>query len=80
MSSYESKETPPKGMEISNRPADEQEDMSKRNYMHWDAEGLEKISPNEAEDISAVADIINQFHKMQWNKPPPLLHRFFYSL
>ena len=67
MASYEAKETPPKGMEISNRPVEEEEDMSKRNYIRWDAEGVEKIPPNEAEDIQAVADMINAIQKAQWN-------------
>lgn len=66
MSSYEAKETPPKGMGISNRPAGE-EDMSKRHYIRWDAEGVEKIPPNEDEDIQAVADMINAIQKAQWN-------------
>ena len=74
MSSYEAKEAPPKGMEISNRPAKEEEDMSKRNYIRWDAEGVEKVPPNEAEDIQAVADMINCMQKAQWNS-----HRHCYS-
>ncbi|KAG7001437.1 hypothetical protein G7Y79_00031g065520 [Physcia stellaris] len=73
MSSYEAKETPPKGMGISNRPAGE-EDMSKRHYLRWDAEGVEKIPPNEAEDIQAVADMINAIQKAQWNN-----HRHCFS-
>ena len=73
MSSYEAKETPPKGMDISNRPAGD-EDMSKRHYLRWDAEGVEKIPPNEAEDIQAVADMINAIQKAQWNN-----HRHCFS-
>ncbi len=67
MSDYDKKETPPKGMGISNRAAGEQDDMSKRNYIRWDAEGVEKVPPNEAEDIQAVADMINACQKAQWN-------------
>ena len=74
MTNYEAKETPPKGMEISNRPVGEEEDMSKRDYIRWDAEGVEKIPPNEAEDIQAVADMINTIQKAQWNN-----HRHCYS-
>ena len=74
MSDYEAKETPPKGMGISNRPAREDEDMSKREYIRWDAEGVEKIPPNEADDIQAVADMINTIQKTQWNS-----HRHCFS-
>ncbi len=74
MSDYEKKETSPKGMEISNRAAGEQDDMSKRNYIRWDAEGVEKVPPNEAEDIQAVADMINACQKAQWNS-----HRHCFS-
>ena len=74
MTSYEAKETPPKGMGISNRPVREDEDMSKRKYIRWDADGVEKIPPNEAEDIQAVADMINTIQKAQWNS-----HRHCYT-
>ena len=74
MTSYEAKETPPKGMGISNRPVREEEDMSKRKYIRWDADGVEKIPPNEAEDIQAVAEMINTIQKAQWNS-----HRHCYT-
>ena len=74
MTNYEEKEAPHAGMEISNRPAGENEDMSKRKYIRWDAEGVEKVQPNEAENIQAVADMINKFQKMQWNN-----HRHCYT-
>ena len=74
MSSYEAKEAPPKGMDISNKPAGDKEDMSKRDYIRWDAEGVERIPPNEAEDIQAVADMINCIQMAQWNN-----HRHCYS-
>jgi len=74
MSNYEKKETPPKGMEISNRAAGEQDDMSKRKYIRWDAEGVEKVPPNEAENIQAVADMINACQKAQWDS-----HRHCFS-
>ena len=48
--------------------------MSKRDYIRWDAEGVEKIPPNEDEDIQAVADMINAIQKAQWNN-----HRHCYT-
>ena len=74
MTKYEEKEAPLTGMEISNRPAGEEEDMSKRDYIRWDSEGVEQIPPNEADDIQAVADMINSFQKAQWNN-----HRHCYT-
>lgn len=41
--------------------------MSKKDYIRWDAAGVEKIPPDEAEDIQAVADMINASQKAQWN-------------
>ena len=43
-------------------------DLSNRNYIRWDAEGVEKIPPNEEEDIKAVADQINLIQKTHYNK------------
>ncbi|KUJ12109.1 heme-dependent catalase [Mollisia scopiformis] len=43
-------------------------------YIKWNAEGVEKIPPNEAEDIKAVADMINQMQQKQINN-----HRHCYS-
>lgn len=43
------------------------EELAKRNYIRWDAEGVEKIPPNEAEDIQAVADMINEIQRAHWN-------------
>jgi hypothetical protein len=37
-------------------------------YVRWDAPGVEKIQPNEQEDINAVADQINLVQKVMWNK------------
>lgn len=51
-----------------------QEDLSGRNYIRWDAEGVEKIPEDEEEDINAVAEQINQIQKAQWN-----VHRHCYS-
>ena len=48
--------------------------MAKRQYIHWQSEGVEKIPPNEAEDIQAVADQINAIQKAQYN-----LHRHCYT-
>ncbi|KAI9873338.1 MAG: hypothetical protein M1830_000518 [Pleopsidium flavum] len=41
--------------------------LENRKYIRWDAEGVENIQPNEAEDIQAVADMINAIQKAQWN-------------
>ena len=48
--------------------------MANRKYIHWQDPGVEKIPPNEAEDIQAVADQINAIQKAQWN-----MHRHCYS-
>jgi len=41
--------------------------LEDRKYIRWDAEGVEKIQPNEAEDIQAVAAQINAIQKAQYN-------------
>ncbi|MCJ1225444.1 hypothetical protein MMC12_002093 [Toensbergia leucococca] len=48
--------------------------LSDRKYILWDTEGVEKIPPNEAEDIQAVADMINVAQKAQYNN-----HRHAYG-
>lgn len=60
-------------MDISNK-SENQGEMADRNYIHWQAEGVEKIPPNEQEDIQAVADMINAIQKAQWNS-----HRHCFS-
>ena len=60
-------------MEISNQ-SENQDAMANRKYIHWQAEGVEKIPPNEAEDIRAVADQINAIQKAQYN-----MHRHCYT-
>jgi hypothetical protein len=30
-----------------------------QNYIRWDAQAVEKVPPNEKEDIQAVADMVN---------------------
>ncbi|KAF2233786.1 heme-dependent catalase [Viridothelium virens] len=50
------------------------EDLEKRNYIRWDAKGVEEKPPNEDEDIQAVADQINTIQKAQYN-----MHRHCYS-
>lgn len=50
------------------------DDLSKRNYIRWDAEGVEKIPSGEKEEIDAVAEQINCIQKAQWN-----MHRHCYS-
>ncbi|MCJ1369450.1 hypothetical protein MMC20_000661 [Loxospora ochrophaea] len=47
--------------------------LEDRNYIRYEP-GVEKIPPNEAEDIQAVADMINAIQKAQYNK-----HRHAYG-
>jgi hypothetical protein len=42
--------------------------VSSRNYIRWDSEGVQSIPPHEAEDIQAVAEMINKIQRMQFNK------------
>lgn len=49
-------------------------DLSDRNYIRWDAEGVEYIPEGEEEDIQAVADQINAIQRAQWN-----VHRHAFS-
>lgn len=37
-------------------------------YIHWDAEGVEKIEPGEQEKIQAVSDQFNRFQMMNFNE------------
>ncbi len=60
-------------MDISNNSEDQQA-MASRKYIHWQDGGVEKIPPNEAEDIQAVADMINNIQRAQYN-----MHRHCYS-
>ncbi len=60
-------------MDISNKAASPAA-MEDRKYIHWQAEGVEKIQPNEAEHIQAVADQINAMQKAQYN-----MHRHCYT-
>ena len=60
-------------MDISNKGED-QAAMANRKYIHWQDEGVEKIPPNEADDIQAVADMINAMQKAQYNS-----HRHCYT-
>ncbi|GKT43471.1 uncharacterized protein ColSpa_03652 [Colletotrichum spaethianum] len=43
-------------------------DLSERNYVRWDIEGVERVPQNEAEDIQAVANLINEQQRRTWNK------------
>ena len=49
-------------------------ELSKRKYMHWENAGVEQIPPNEAEDVQAVADMINANQKNLYNQ-----HRHCYT-
>jgi len=43
-------------------------DIASRSYIHWDIPGAEKIPPSEADDIQAVADMINAIQRTHYNK------------
>ncbi|KAI5257160.1 heme-dependent catalase [Aureobasidium subglaciale] len=62
--------------EAPNKDSDnvKQENLSGRNYIRWDSEGVEKIADDEEDDIKAVAEQINLIQKAQWN-----VHRHCYS-
>jgi hypothetical protein len=38
-----------------------------QNYIRWDAQAVEKVPPNEKEDIQAVADMVNTIQKTHYN-------------
>jgi hypothetical protein len=59
-------------MEIHNKSAPPEE-LANRKYIRFDS-GVEHIPPNEEEDIKAVAEMINNIQKAQWN-----MHRHCYS-
>lgn len=61
-------------MDITNRGVDDEAKLADRNYIRWDAHGVEKIAENEEEDIKAVADMINTMQKAQFNN-----HRHCFS-
>ena len=48
--------------------------MASRKYIQWQDEGVERVPPNEKEDIQAVADMINAMQKAQYNN-----HRHCYT-
>jgi hypothetical protein len=54
-------------MEISNNEARHPKDLASRKYIRWDDDGVEKIQPNEEEDIKAVAEQINTIQRTMWN-------------
>jgi len=60
------------GMAIHDKHGDEQE-LAKRNYVRFDS-NVEKVAENEEADIKAVADMINEIQKAQYNS-----HRHCYS-
>ncbi|KAF2100631.1 heme-dependent catalase [Rhizodiscina lignyota] len=41
--------------------------LANRNYIRWDAEGVEKIPPDEEEDIQASANMLNGVQKFMYN-------------
>lgn len=57
--------------------SNETNDISKTDpvrYVRWDAPGVVKIPPGEAEDIQAVAEMINHMQRVQFKN-----HRHMYS-
>lgn len=60
-------------MEIHNKTVNDPQSLANRKYIRYDS-GVEKIPPNEAEDVQAVADMINEIQKAQWN-----IHRHAYT-
>lgn len=60
-------------MDISNNE-ENQNKLEGRNYIKWDDASVEKIPDGEEEDIKAVADMINEIQKAQYNS-----HRHCYS-
>ena len=53
-------------MEISNHTEPDTKSLADRKYIRYDS-GVEQIPPNEAEDIQAVADMINAMQRAQYN-------------
>ncbi|TKA52456.1 hypothetical protein B0A49_11025, partial [Cryomyces minteri] len=49
-------------------------ELEGRNYIRWDSKGVENVPEGEQEDIQAVADMINDIQKAQYNS-----HRHCYS-
>lgn len=49
-------------------------DLSNRNYVRWDAPGVENPPPNEEDDINAVAEQINKAQRQQFDN-----HRHVYT-
>ncbi|KAJ3958156.1 hypothetical protein N0V92_005257 [Colletotrichum tropicale] len=43
-------------------------ELANRKYVKWDADGVEKIPPNEDEDIETVGKLINEQQRRTWNK------------
>ncbi|KAF2424808.1 heme-dependent catalase [Tothia fuscella] len=44
------------------------DNLASRKYISWEAEGVEKIQPNEEEDIKIVCEQTNHMQKVQFNK------------
>jgi hypothetical protein len=60
-------------MDTSNN-SENQEELSRRNYIKWGDPNVEKIPEGEAEDIQAVVEQINAIQEAQYN-----CHRHCYS-
>ncbi|TKX21388.1 catalase-like protein [Elsinoe australis] len=57
----------PAGLKESNTELKPQ-DLANRNYIRWDANGVEVVPPGEEEDIKAVAEQINTIQRAHYNK------------
>ncbi|KAI9738430.1 MAG: hypothetical protein M1834_008933 [Cirrosporium novae-zelandiae] len=61
-------------MDNTNKETHDPAPLADRHYMRWDDEGVEKIPPNETEDIKAIGELINKLQKVQYNT-----HRHCYT-
>lgn len=64
---------PGTGMPISNH-AENSKQLESRNYVRWDDPRVQHKPEDEDEDIKAVAEMVNEIQKAQYNS-----HRHCYS-
>jgi hypothetical protein len=55
-------------MDIHNKDVKDTQNLEGRRYIRWNDDGVEKVPPNEEEDIKAVAEMINTIQKTTWNR------------
>ena len=65
MATTETEQQSPGGVQL-NSGALSSGDLASRNYIRFNS-GVEKVPPGEAEDIQAVADLINEAQRRMWN-------------